>query len=96
MARLYADAGRSVRTVPPSPDYSTRAAIDARIREAGTPQARATVVTDTGFARLYRAFRKVAPATVCRVEDLHVSHWRVVYVAFGRYELVPATSAAAA
>src|SRR5467141_941579 len=67
MARLTADAGRTVRTAPASPDYSTRAAVNARIREAGTLEARAIVATDTAFARLYRAFRKVPPAAASRI-----------------------------
>jgi hypothetical protein len=96
MARLTADAGHTVRTAPASPDYSTRAAVDARIREAGTQELRANVVTDTAFARLYRAFRKASPALVCRVEDLHVSRWRIVRDAAGRTDLMLARPSVAA
>jgi hypothetical protein len=94
MARLAADAGRTVRTAPAAPDYSTRAAVDARIREAGTPELRA-VAADAAFARLYRAFRKVAPPIACRLEDLHVSRWRVVRDTAGRYDVMPAHRVAA-
>jgi hypothetical protein len=89
MRRLYADAGASVRTVPGSPDYSTPEAVTERAREAGTIGARDVAAGESdGFGRLYRAFRKVAPASPVRVEDLHVSSYRVRLGASGQYELV--------
>jgi len=96
MARLTADAGRTVRMAPASPDYSTPAAVTARIREGGTLEARAIVASDTGFARLYRAFRKASPALVCRVEDLHVSRWRIVRDTAGQVDLMLARPSVAA
>jgi hypothetical protein len=92
MRRLYDDAGASVRTVPVAPDYSTPAAVAARIRQGGTGNA---VTVDTGFARIYRAFRKVAAPAPVRLADLHVSRWRVVRGSDGRYDLAPAFPVAA-
>lgn len=88
-ASFHWPAPGSALIVPPPPDYSTPAAVTKRCREGGlwSPFAHQSFKRvgawwepDASFRTLYRAFRKVAPAVVCRVEDTHVSKWRVVRV----------------
>jgi hypothetical protein len=55
MRRLYADAGHSVRQVPPAPDYSTHDAVTDRCLEAGSRDPQALEVM-----RLYRRALKRA------------------------------------
>lgn len=81
----------SALVVPPPPDYSTPAAVSARCWEAGT---RATddlraAGKDTTFRRAYRELRKAVPALPCRVEDRHVSRWRIVRNTDGAWTLAP-------
>lgn len=77
----------SARIVPPPPDYSTPAAVTARCYESGGWGNFATGVKRVGqwwnkdtpsFRKVLKAFRAVVPALPCRVEDSHVSRWRVV------------------
>jgi hypothetical protein len=72
--------------VPPPPDYSTPAAVQARIREFC---GRAWFTPDSGFRMLYQELRRAIAATACDEEpsgragacpvaDWHRSKWRVV------------------
>src|SRR5262245_34659316 len=72
--------------VPPPPDYSTPAKVNARIREfCGTHWLNAT---DKSFGKLLKAFRAVVPLLPCPVVDTHVSKWEVALVN-GELTLVP-------
>lgn len=65
--------------VPSPPDYSTPAKVSARCRERGTIGAwEGLVAVDTKFRTLLKEFRALVPKLKCRVEDLHVSKYRIV------------------
>lgn len=61
--------------VPPPPDYSTPARVNARIAEfCGHPFTH-KAAGDKSFGKLLKAFRAVVPRMVCPVADTHRPRW---------------------
>lgn len=64
--------------VPPPPDYSTPAKVNARIAEFCGHSFLHKAAGDKSFGKVLKAFRAQVPAQACAVEDWHVSRWEIV------------------